>query len=58
MDFGQNSRRFECGLISYFVAGAIRFAQQDAEHGGNSEDFGHVIRPCFQLNRGRKLTQH
>lgn len=32
-----NPRRFECGLISYFVAGAIRFAQQDTIVGG-SED--------------------
>jgi hypothetical protein len=39
MDFDQNPNRFECGLISYFVAGAIRFAQQDAELGGNCGQF-------------------
>jgi hypothetical protein len=45
MDFGQNPNRFECGLISYFVAGAIRFAQQDAEQGGSCEQFSISLDP-------------
>ena len=57
MNFEHNPHRFECGLISYFVAGAIRFAQQDAERGGNSQRFAISLDP-IQVNHGQKLIQH